>query len=663
MNRRMSYAGRGSYLCTYFLACALVLPHLALSQNSALQLTLDSVSGKNIRLRASAAGVGAATDPLNLEASYDLESWFHLESRAADPATGSASFEHAQEWPADAVYYRLRAGAPPAEVRVAPTLNTNLTATGLIGREFGTRLELTTAQGIRFTFDAPSNLVADPVPVRMTVISNFTAFPGSGGWQAAVALEPDGLEFRRPATLRITFPSAVHSGDLYAYSFAGDGTAFRLLELGGSSNTVVVPVNSFSGKGVGTFPNGAPPTFDKAWQRSQDARHAAEDRAARRQNQIIRDEYSNRISEAESAARQRSNRLRSLEEIYRDSIRPYESAAGADCAIGRAIVLFELERLANQWGAETGEDPEASPFWKRIMALIPGVRCRCAQALIDRCEKEAGVSGSALLHSMRDLLEDSRIITGRTDAQGCYLGSDEEILATLQNGPCFGDWEGTVTLTRLQTTLGEKQEGFRKFNWDDEQREVYYADVKGIQSERSFTVGGRKVQSWLLDTVGTYAASSRIKQTQVHDDPNSDVIQTTTISRDAANTPRAEGTISLRFENGAFNTLGIGGGTESAGPDSNLKHTTTTTTSYECKPSYPENRECPAETSFSIDSNFRLFMGFSLGLDSVPPVDVTLTPRSFRLTWRREYDLPSTVSPPTAVEERIVVDLVRKAAP
>ncbi len=641
----------------WLLAAGFASPTPAQGQAQAPRLEIESVNAQGVQLVCRTA----SDDALTLEASFSLgiDSWFIVGS--ATPTNGVARFLHGPEWRPEAIYYRARLGAPPETPGLIAETDPLRSDAGLLTAEEGIRLQVRSPQGVVFEFVAGTNLVTEPTPIRMTLITNLLSSPARAAWQTAVAFEPEGFRFRRDATLRITFPTNLPLADLLAYSFDSDGSGFHLRSFEGASNIVVLPIDSFSGKGVGAFPEEPPPPFTETHTRARDAARAAEDRAARRERQITRDEYGGRITEQEAAARRNASNLQRIEEVYRDSIRPFENAARSSCDIGRALVVLDLEKLTTQWSKATGRPAAESPYTRTLLELAAAVRCRCAQERIDRCENEPGVSGSALLSQLTEILSDLSTITGTTAAQGCALGSDAEILQRLQNGPCFGDWEGSITLTRRTTRSGVAFEGTVKRTWDNELTEAYIGRVTGIRSQSTFTVRGNRVQSWTLTTEGPYAASRKVMESIVEDDPRSDVISRHTMTSTAAAAPKSSGGIILRLVNGAFDSLGCDARPIAEG-DRNLRYTTVDDTTYECRASFPKDQECPSGRANVSSFNIGLYMGFSIDTNSVPAPVATVLQRSLILTWSKTERFDNAIPswPPEFHEERIVLNLLRK---
>lgn len=522
-------------------------------------------------------------------------------------------------------------------------------------------MALALPDGTRYEFAANSNLVEELVAVRMTLITNFTDFPEHSGFPAAVAFEPDGLDFRGEATLRITFPQDVPRADLLGYSFAGQGTGFHLLESDTETRSITLRISHFSGAGVASFPQGAPTRFESAWTGAKEAIRAAEDRAARRQREINIEFFKEQsISELEADRREKESRLQKYAEIYQSAVQPFEAAAGTDCAIGQAAVLGELERLDRLWSGETGLPSAQNPYRQKYNEIIPQVRCACAKALIDRCENDPQASGSSLLTAMNSLLLDARVATGRTDAQGCPLGSDDQILDRLYAGPCFDKWEGTIVLTRIKSRKGTGVlEGIGLTQtWDDETREVYVGTVSNIESEETIRVGGKTKVVWRMNTAGPVHFGHRVNQVVVFDSASSDIVSTERITASASDSSPAVGDIHLTLTDGQFDGLGAGGGNSSEGY--RLFYQTRSDTTYHCKVPFPPNNPCPSPISNQTRSNFTFYQGYFVGKDD-PNSNVSVTPRGLTLSYKRVTESSNSYGPPDVREERITLTLARVA--
>ena len=84
--------------------------------------------------------------------------------------------------------------------------------------------------------------------------------------------------------------------------------------------------------------------------------------------------------------------------------------------------------------------------------MTAAMRCRCAHEALDACERDPNAANAKILSQIDESLLEAQMITGRADAQGCGLGSDDEIWARLANAACAKAWEGTISLERVITT-------------------------------------------------------------------------------------------------------------------------------------------------------------------------------------------------------------------
>lgn len=106
-----------------------------------------------------------------------------------------------------------------------------------IGPEGGT-LSVTGKNGVIYTLDVPPDALPFPVFFVMTPIAEIDGYPFSGGWDAAVSIQPEGIYFDIPATL--TFKIPVDEGteedsetDLLdaGFAFEAGGSEFHLVPL------------------------------------------------------------------------------------------------------------------------------------------------------------------------------------------------------------------------------------------------------------------------------------------------------------------------------------------------------------------------------------------------------------------------------------------------
>jgi len=637
----------------------LVLSILALTGAFAQspQLTLDVATNGLYNLSlAGASGTNAV-----LEGSKNLEDWFILDSAA--PQNGVAEFAFEDVELAETWFFRAYSGTPPASPRIRVRVDPNLQAGMLLTPESGGSLRLVDPQGIIYEFTASSNLVTQPVAVQMTVITNFASFPDNDGSLAGVRFSPEGQRFLGAAQLRIIFPTNIPPAEMLAYSFEDAGGGFHLAPSRPATNEVVIQVSSFSGKGVARFSGAKTPNFDQAWDGAQSARRAAEHRQALRDGKSAEQLEGGRITKENYENQLRQSELRKLDEVYRDAVKPYEKAGAENCAIGQGVVQSELERLARQWGRAAGQDWRQGSFYRKLAEFTPKVRCACARQLIERCENEPGVSGSELLKALESLLKKSSEITGRTDAQGCGLGSDEQIRQRLTQAKCFGKWEGTIKLTRIKTRYGRISEPLGEKatltqTWDNEIKEIFEGRISGITTERiRINNEGKLSEFWTFALVGTYAVGYREKEEVITEDDEE--VSTTTESVDNSATPLAVGNVSLWFIDGEFESLGPGGGTSELG--FSLPIFEKSETKYRCKTPRPPLNPCPQDFgSTGRRSNYGLFQGYAIPKNALRLLHTVSPTTEFTLLWYHDTEVPRPTGPPEITREEISLKFYRK---
>jgi hypothetical protein len=215
---------------------------------SPLQLTLERQDAGQLRLQAG----GLTSTNVNLETSFDLTEWFFVQ--AAGVTNGRAGFVVNRDEPLGAQFFRVVEAPPPFTGQVGPQPDLSRSVAALVTPEAGGVLSLDGPGGVVYELTVGPQQVWEPVVITLTAITNFTDLPLANSFRAAVQLEPDGLEFRSEAQLRIQFPQVVPQFEMVGYGFAADGGGFHLQPWVVRSNEVVVPVRHFSGVGVAAEP-------------------------------------------------------------------------------------------------------------------------------------------------------------------------------------------------------------------------------------------------------------------------------------------------------------------------------------------------------------------------------------------------------------------------
>ncbi len=614
-------------------------------------LALKEVSPPIVRLAVESPAAGE----VELQGSYNLAQWFQIGSQSTPG--GPVEFRHTNSGPAGSIFYRALATLGPEAPKLVPQLDTNYTAGTLITPEEGGRMSLTLPDGMLYEFRAGSNLVTEPVAVGLTLITNIGEFPENEGYRAAVAFSPEGLQLLGEAELRIQFPGDLPAADMLAYSFSDDGSGFHLIQSRPEARAITLRLTHFSGGGVARFSKEPAARFNRSWDRSRAAVAAAEHRAALRNWAAARDQENGAITAQEEIQRRAANELQMLDEIYREAVQPFEELAGSDCAVGQAVVVGELERLSRLWSGQTGGTSANNPYDQILQRVVPRVRCACAHALLDRCEKEPTVSGSALLSALDSLLDDARLVSHSSDAQGCDLGSDDQIRQRLTDGPCFANWQGTIVLTRIQSRQGSDQLGNVNYAWDNETRQVYVGRVTTLAEETSFVVDNKPTTVWILNTKGGIQFGHRELETQIYP-VGADVIATSKDTESTSDSAPGKGIIHLTLTAGAFDGLGIEG--ESASSDYRHPYTFTHRTTYECTSPRPPANPCPKPEEFTLDQSVSYFQGYSVNPND-KGLSVSVTPNTVDLTWLRVKEIANGFGPPDRTEERITLHLARNS--
>ncbi|MCC6234547.1 MAG: hypothetical protein IT580_18025 [Verrucomicrobiales bacterium] len=419
--------------------------------------TMPTARAMDLRWLGQAGGVArldlsrASEGPVHLEGSFDLQNWFLLDSQIA--SGGAASFSHTNPEPVSFQFYRAVAKSVTPSPVVGPQTDPTLTASTVVTPQDGGELFLTDRRGVHYHLLVSSNLVVEPVAIAMTVVTNFAALPWEDRFRAAVVFEPDGLEFLGSAELRIQFPEPVPELEMVGYAFAEAGAGFHLKPWETSPTGVVIPVAHFSGAGVSAVPLPPAPqpamNYEEARRTTRDAERSADQWAGERLREVSRRRQRGELSADEFAEQARGTRTLRNRLVFLTGIKPLLQAATRDCAVGE-VVLNRFERLERDSGSAFG----GSLQFPELVALAPQVRCRCAHEYLELCETKPSTSGRGARTALDAVLNTTARITGRTDAQGCDLGTDTEIDRRFAKAACHKAWEGKMSYTEdIQNTF------------------------------------------------------------------------------------------------------------------------------------------------------------------------------------------------------------------
>jgi hypothetical protein len=115
----------------------------------------------------------------------------------------------------------------------------------------GGSLEVTGANGTRFTLMVPERALAEATRITMTPVAKLEGFPLSGK-PLGVDLAPDGLEFGTPATLRIVRPKGF-DGELAGFTYEDAESGLDLQRPERSGDVITISIAHFSGAGASTI--------------------------------------------------------------------------------------------------------------------------------------------------------------------------------------------------------------------------------------------------------------------------------------------------------------------------------------------------------------------------------------------------------------------------
>ncbi len=136
----------------------------------------------------------------------------------------------------------------PNPLTVTAIADSSHAATATIPADGGT-LSATGADGTTYTLTVPGGALIQDTDVTMTPVSAISGLPLSGGLQAAVQLQPEGLQLYQLATLTIVPDASVAPDRQMSFAYQGNGSEFHLqpIHLG---SAIVFDRAHFSGYGV-----------------------------------------------------------------------------------------------------------------------------------------------------------------------------------------------------------------------------------------------------------------------------------------------------------------------------------------------------------------------------------------------------------------------------
>lgn len=545
----------GSAALFFLLLGTPILPCHATSA-PALRLRLLDRDATTTRFNVADAGVSN----VNLEGSFDLENWFPVQS--AVPVQGVASFAHTNTEPIDNWFFRAVAAPAPVAINVGPNPDTNRFVGGVVLPETGGRLEITDANGVFYQLTVRSNLVSEPTAIRMTVITNFSNMPLTNRFRAAVALEPDGLEFRGAAELKIRFPGPIPTLEMVGYGFDGSGSGFHLRPWDSETNEVTIAVSHFSGAGVAAEPFQATGRsaldYGRGLKYTRDAIQDADSWAGDEYRENLRLQREGQRTAEQAAAKRRAIKVHRNFLVYGNAIRALEPAAARDCGVGE-VIIKRLEQLLDESAGGYGDD-----FFEQEAARMSSlIRCACARYYLELCEKDA-ISGVIATTQLNNVLDFAARHTGLAEHPDCDLGSDFDIERRFAKGKCHKPWEGTVRYSKVQTSgsiLADSGPDSSYINSVTERLDLAYFGRLSQVIEQDGDPNG-DWQSWTIKLEGKFSANRDDSDTTTFVSLTRDNVWTTTdtdVTKGVVN-PSAIGKLFIRYDKGEFNYVAASAG-------------------------------------------------------------------------------------------------------
>jgi hypothetical protein len=491
------------YLSALFCASLLGLQPVLTAERPRWSTPAIQADGSVLLYLTNAAGAS-----YTIQTSSNLLSWFAAGSGLA--SNGVLVFQHSGPANHRSLFYR--AVENPPTLPVVPVPDTNAYATTLVTADGG-RCQIYTDGDLHVQLVVPPMTLPHPTLVTMSLVTNLSGLPFSGGALLAVHVEPETLLLWGAAQLEFTLPPGIDRPNLVAYRFQMDGTRFTPVPCLLLTNRLRVAITEFGGYGfslatpeeMASFIEGAmpvrplysPPKVELS-AASQDCHGAKKEIATstRRQLEGATDRVREAVTRQLSAIRQQqapgyetdaqSTLTQALGDscvIYEQLIAPRWSEATQNCALAEVLIQFTLgmERQRQLLGAAEEEGCTSS-----TPALDCSLIRNCVEELRECCETVQGPGKVVALLGL-----------ARKDA---VLGTEcisEQLLEETTRQCSSNMWIGTFE-ARSMISEQTGDTGYRT----NLEHEVLFAGSVAESVEMDFGVAGKIVE---LVVHGTYS--------------------------------------------------------------------------------------------------------------------------------------------------------------
>ncbi len=239
----------------------------------------------------------------------------------------------------------------------------------------GGSFSATGADGTVFTLDVPPGSLLSPETITLTPVSSMGGYPFSGGFNAGVEIEPEGLRLLVPATLTIRSASPPPPKQTYTYAYAKGGENFILYPmLNEDVSAIQLALLHFSGYGGATVAPGPPRPTPSQQVLAPYVQEIALWKAQEVFGLITHDEFNEHLVDI-------------LARAFAELAEPMMAKAKEECDRAEielaCNVTFAIVHLIQAYGL--AEDPRLADISGRAFELARDILTTCQQKTFDRC--------------------------------------------------------------------------------------------------------------------------------------------------------------------------------------------------------------------------------------------------------------------------------------